>query len=411
MPAADSSQRTSRRSLIPAITVTVVLSLILVIQAAVTPNAQSGAATPVFPREIAAYSWWTGMLSSSSVDAATMVYQNGAGVESMDYPQAVLQGADGGAYRRLDAAESLGIAADQGDPAARVLSADGTFVVVGRADGGGGVEVTRLDGNDRRSVVVGDGLSVIPISIAADGRSVLILTSETTLSRVFDQHFELHGALSLLDLKTGTVRKYADLTDVSAAALSPDGTAIIADARTGLVVVDAVTGQVADVRGSAGAGHLDGDAWSPDGRRFALLDGSILRIIDVTAAEPVEEAVTLQGVESGTAIGWRDPSTVLVHSRADNYSNKSEFSWVDVESGAHEPFASYTPDFTGASLIAPDVARDLVPRWRVDDQKVDRGPPPLALTIPLAVLVGLVAWIVTPRRRRPRSPEAAGAVQ
>ena len=409
MPAADSSQRTGRRSLIPAITVTVALSLLLVIQAAVTPNAQSGAATPVFPREVADYSWWTGMLSSSSVDAATMVYQNGAGVESMDYPQAVLLGADGGAYRRLDAAESLGIAADQGDPAARVLSADGTFVVIGKADGGGGVEVTRLGGNDGRSVVVGDGLSIIPVSIAADGRSVLILTSETTLSPVFDDDFKLHGALALLDLETGTVREYVDLTDVSGAALSPDGTSIVADTGTGLVVLDAATGEAADVRLSADTGRLDGDAWSPDGRRFALLSGSVLRIVDVTAAEPVEEAVTLRGVAFGSAIGWRDTSTVLVHTRAEAEVNDSEFSWVDVASGAREPFASYAPDFPRASLIAPDVARDLVPRWRVDDREVDRGPPPLALTIPLAVLVGLVAWILTPRRRIPRSP--AGAVQ
>jgi hypothetical protein len=283
------------------------------------------------------------------------------------------------------------------------LSADGTFVVVGKADGGGGVEVTRLLDKDRRSVVVGDGLSVIPISIAADGRSVLILTSETTLSPVFDLNFKLHGALSLLDLETGTVRKYADLTNVSAAALSPDGTSIVADTGAGLVVVDAVTGEVTDIRLSAHAGRLDGDAWSPDGGRFALLGGSILRIVDVTAAEPVEETVTLRGVAFGSAIGWRDTSTVLVHTRAEVENNESEFSWVDVESGAREPFASYAPDFTGASLIAPDVARDLVPRWRVDDREVDRGPPPLSLTIPLAVFVGLFAWVVTPRRRRPRS--------
>jgi hypothetical protein len=399
VPVAGSRQRGSRRSLIPAITVAVVLILVVVVQAAVAPNAKPGGATPVFPREVAAYSWWTGMLSSSSVDAATMVYQNGAGVESMDYPQAVLLGAGGGAYRRLDSAESLGISADQGDPAARLLSADGTFVVVGKANMGGGVEVTRLGGNDRRSVVVGDGLSVIPLSIAADGRSVLILTSETILSGVFDDHFKLHGALSLLDLETGAVRDYADLTDVSAAALSPDGTSIVAETGKALVVVDAVTGEVADIRLSADAGRLDGDAWSPDGRRFALLSGSILRIIDVTAAEPVGEAVTLPGVRSGSAIGWRDMSTVLVHTRDGDYDNDSEFSWVDLESGAREPFASYAPDFTGASLIAPDVARDLVPRWRVDDREVDRGPPPLSLTVPLAVLVGLVAWIVTPRRR------------
>lgn len=403
MPVAASRQRTSRRSLIPAITVAVVLILAVVIQAAVASNAKPGVVTPVFPREVAAYSWWTGMLSSSSIDAAAMVYQNGAGVEFLDSPQAVLLGADGGAYRRLDAAESLGISADQGDPAASVLSADGRFVVVGKADGGGGVEVATLRGNERRSILVGDGLSVVPLSIAADGRSVLILTSETVLSPPLDLHFKLHGALSLLDLETGSVRKYADFTDVSAAALSPDGTSIVADTSTGLVVVDVVTGKVADIPLSADAGQLDGDAWSPDGRRFALLGGSILRIVDVTAAEPVEEAVTLQGVASGSAIGWRDTSTVLVHTRAENYTNESEFSWVDVESGAREPFASYAPDFTGASLIAPDVARDLVRLWRVDDREVDRGPPPLSLTIPLAVLAGLVAWVVTPRRRRPRS--------
>ena len=107
MPVAASRQRTSRRSLIPAITVAVVLILGVVVQAALASNTKPGVATPVFPREIAAYSWWTGMLSSSSIDAATMVYQNGAGVEFYDSPQAVLLGADGATYRRLDAAESL----------------------------------------------------------------------------------------------------------------------------------------------------------------------------------------------------------------------------------------------------------------------------------------------------------------
>lgn len=401
MPVAAIRQRMSRRSLIPAITVAGVLVLGVVIQAAVASNATPGVATPVFPREVAAYSWWTGMLSSSPIDAATMLYQNGAGVEFLDSPQAVLLGADGATYRRLDAAESLAIPADRGDPAASILSADGRFVVVGKADGGGGVEVATLRGNERRSILVGDGLSVIPLSIAADGRSVLILTSQTTLSPLIGQQSKLHGALSLLDLETGTARKYPDLTDVSAEALSPDGTSIVAENGRDLVLLDAVTGKVADSPlSSSGAGQLDGDAWSPDGRRFAQLGRNILRIVDVTAAEPVEKVVTLQGVASGSAIGWRDPSTVLVHTWATSDANESEFSWVDVESGAREPFAFYAPGFTGASLIAPDVARSLVPLWRVDDREVNRGPLPLSLTIPPAVLVVLVAWIATPRRRR-----------
>ena len=176
--------------------------------------------------------------------------------------------------------------------------------MVGKADGGGGVEVVTLRGNERRSILVGDGLSVIPLSIAADGRSALILTSQTTLSPLIGQHFKLHGALSLLDLETGTARKYPDLTDVSAAALSPDGTSIVAETGGDLVVLDAVTGKVADTPlSSSGAGQLDGDAWSPDGRRFAQLGRNILRIVDVTAAEPVENVVTLQGV--GRRVGDR----------------------------------------------------------------------------------------------------------
>ncbi|MCU1444060.1 MAG: hypothetical protein JWQ59_2210 [Cryobacterium sp.] len=157
--------------------------------------------------------------------------------------------------------------------------------------------------------------------------------------------------------------------------------------------MNAVTGKGTDTRlSAAGGGQLDGDAWSPDGRRFALLSGKILRVVNLTAAGSAEETVTLPGVASGSAIGWRDLGTVLVHTRAEADTNESEFSWVDVESGAREPFASYAPNFTGASLIAPDVARDLLPVWRVEDRQADRGAPPTLLTIPLAVLLGLVVW-------------------
>ncbi|WP_157156636.1 MULTISPECIES: hypothetical protein [unclassified Diaminobutyricimonas] len=408
MPIAASRQRTSDRSLIPAITVAVILIVIVLVQAAVASVPRLIDAVPVFPRQVAAYSWWTAMHSSSSVDAAIMVYQNGAGVEFLDSPQAVLLGADGTAYRRLDAAESLRIVEDQGDPAASVLSADGTFVVVGKAARGGSVDVTRLQDNNRRSILVGDGLSTVPVSIAADDRLVLILTSESSLSPPHDLNFRLHGALSLLDLKTGTVRAYAGLTDVNAAALSPDGTVIVADTAAGLVVVDAVTGDVTD-RLSAAKGELDGDAWSPDSQRFALLGGTVLRIVNVTAAGSVEETVAVPGITSGSAIGWRDANTVLVHTRDDAYNNESEFSWVDVQSGAREPFASYAPDFTGASLIAPDVARDLIPVWQVDDRQADRGAPPTLLTIPLALLLGYIVWLATPRRRPLRTPVPSAA--
>ena len=96
---------------------------------------------PVFPSTIARYSWYTGLLSNDRFAAATLLYQNGVGVEFMDTPQSVLLSADGRKYRRLDEAESLSIAEDQGDPAVSVLSPDGTFVVIGSAGRTGKVHV------------------------------------------------------------------------------------------------------------------------------------------------------------------------------------------------------------------------------------------------------------------------------
>lgn len=50
-----------------------------------------------------------------------------------------------------------------------------------------------------------------------------------------------------------------------------------------------------------------------------------------------------------------------------------------------------TPNFTGASLVGADAARDLVPHWQIRDRPVDRGPLPPPLGIMLAVIAGLLA--------------------
>ena len=153
---------------------------------------------PVFPSTIAHYSWYTGMLSSDRFDAATLLYQNGVGVEFMDTPQSVLLSADGSTYRRLDEAESLSIAEDQGDPAVSVLSPDGTFVVIGSAGRTGKVHVVSLRDGHTRAVTVGARRTALPLGIGADGRSVLLGTSDDVVDRYAEgnQSRAGHGSIS-----------------------------------------------------------------------------------------------------------------------------------------------------------------------------------------------------------------------
>lgn len=354
-------------------------------------------ADPVFPSTIARYSWYTGMLSSDRFRAASLQYQNGVGVEFMDTPQSVLLSTDGSTYRRLNEAESLSIPEDQGDPAVSLLSPDGTFVVVGSAGRTGDVQVVTLGDGRRRSVPVGEGRTGLPVSIGSDGRTVLLATSEEVVNR-YAEPDDL--GLARLDLRTGQILDYPAIRGVYAAALSPDGSRIIVTSRRGAELVDATTGRVTATLGGARALTLDGDAWSADGRLVALVDRSALVIVDASGPQPVQRHLRLPGMEQATAIGWRDQSTVLVHGFTDLGENTSELYWVDATTGEQESFASYAPNFTGASLIRADAARHLVPRWQVRQRPVDRGPLPLPVGLLLAVTAGLGAAAVAAVLRR-----------
>lgn len=381
--------------------------LALAVPPLLTPPAASPA-TPVFPSTVAPYSWWTGSVSSARLEAAAMLYRNGVGVEFLDAPQAVLLGTDGSTYRRLDLAETLSAPADQGDPARSVLSPDGTFVVVGGPDGQGAVRVTTLRDGAERTLPVGKGRSAIPVGIGADGRSVLLVTGEGELSPLLDADFRLHGQLARIDLLSGVVSTYPELTDVNAAALSPDGTRILLDTAGGLLLADARDGTILDGLTLAGPRHLDGDAWSPDGSRAAVMAGTTLLVVDPT--RPTASArLPITGIDSGAAIGWRDPHTVLVHAATGNGANTSEFLWVDADTGAQETFSTYAPDVTVAALASADVALDLVPRWQVAARPVDRGPLGLGWLALLAGLAGLVSFALTPTRpvTAPREPVTA----
>lgn len=356
-------------------------------------------ANPVFPSTIARYSWFTGMLSSGRIATATLLYQNGVGVEFMDTPQSVLLSADGSTYRRLDEAESLSIAEDQGDPAISVLSPDGTFVVIGSAGRTGEVRVVRLHDGHNRAVDVGAGRTALPVSIGADGRSVLLATSDGVVNRYTDGN---NLGLARLDIETGRLRDYPAVTNVYGAALSPDGSRIVVTSSRGAKLIDAATGRVTATFEASSEVSLDGDAWSPDGTMIALVDGASVAVVDVTD-RPVARRLSLTGMTYGSAVGWRDESTVLVHGVTDSSANTSELYWVDVATGKQTSVASYTPNFTGAALVGPDAARNLIPMWRIEPRTVDRGPFPLVLGLLLAVILGLAGAGTTTIIRRYRA--------
>ena len=86
------------------------------------------------PEELAGYSHLTGSVSSSPPGAVAALWQHGYGVEFPDFPQAVVLGAGGDGYRRVDLAEERAGGETQGDPAPMLLSPDGTRVAVGDHD-------------------------------------------------------------------------------------------------------------------------------------------------------------------------------------------------------------------------------------------------------------------------------------
>lgn len=342
------------------------------------------------PTTIAPYSWYTGMLSTDRFETAILHYQNGVGVEFMDDPQSVLLSADGRTYRRLDQAENATILEDQGDPAFSVLSPDGSFVVVGSSGRVGAVQVVTLRDGHVREVPVGRGRAALPLAIGADGRTLLIGTSSEVVNRYAEGNAV---ALAMLDLETGTLREYPAVTDVWAAALSPDNSKITVATNHGAQLVDATSGRVTATLASTSEVNLDGDAWSPDGTQVALVTGSSLVVADVSSPQPALRRHFLTP-DYGTVIGWRDASTVLVHAFTDTSANTSALYWVDVNSGVSETIASYAPNFTGASMLGVDAARDLIPRWQVGPQPVDRGPLPLYVgLLPLGMGVILAAAV------------------
>lgn len=391
----DSIER-ERPSRLPAVIAALAVAVLLWPLASLT---SSPGGPPVFPRQVASYSWWTPMLGPSEIGTAAMIYQNGFGVEFGDVPQAVVLGADGTTYRRLGAAEARTVRADQGDPADALLSADGTFAVISGPGRDSSVEVLDLRSLSGRAVPIGEGRSAIAVSIDSAGERALLLTSDQDMSRYTNDRMRLSGTLTVLDLTTGASRDLAVERTAQSAAVSPDGEVIAAQVDDRLLVVDASDGRTLhELPGSSG--ELNGDAWSPSGRRFAVVEGRSLRVVDIADGEAAERTVALPDDTWSSLLGWRDERTALLHVSNGDGSNDSWFTWFDVEDGAAQELSAYTADpLTGAALGAPDVARGLVGEWRSVEASSSSPVGPLPIVL-VATIAGLVVWTVTAARSR-----------
>src|SRR5699024_4903071 len=114
----------------------------------------------VLPEPFPAYSHVASTVERDPAGPALLAFTYGVGVEFMDFPQAVVLGADGTTYRRLNTAEAASSGADQGDPAPFLLSPDGTTIAVGTTGRSGRLSVVDLRSGARERYRVREGSSV-----------------------------------------------------------------------------------------------------------------------------------------------------------------------------------------------------------------------------------------------------------
>lgn len=371
------------------------------------------------PRDLAAYSHLTGSVTSSAPGAAVALFQHGWGVELFDFPQAVVLGAGGDAYRRVDAAEDRASAASQGDPAPMLLSPDGTKVAVGAQETADpDVVVVDLLTGEATSHPLPTGQSVLPVAWSHDGTTLAHLLSPEPTNPYTGER--IAGEVGVLDLGDDTT----DLLpgdDVTAVAFSPDGTELaveragtsFADAR--ISVVDLAGGGTRDLEA---VGVLAGPAaWSPDGLLLATTTletsgapagapdpGMPTGLAFVDPAGPsgdadVPEPMQLPLAEAGRVLGWTDAGEVvaLLEVAGDDpcCAEAYDLSRVPLDGAAPQPLmrisdlGSYG---VGRFQLASATVGDL---QVVTPGEVDRGPWPLWLRGGLALLVGLLAWLVS----------------
>ena len=385
------------------------------------------------PRELAAYSHLTGNVSSSAPGPVVALFQHGYGVEFLDFPQAVVLGSGGDLYRRVDAAERRAGGETQGDPAPMLLSPDGTKVAVGDHDTADpDVVVVDLLTGGTTTHPLPTGRSVLPVAWSRDGRTLAHVLSAAPTDPYTGER--ISGEVGLLDLTDDTTDVLAD-DDVTAVAFSPDGTELAveqadtAGTAARLRVVDLASGAERDIDAD---GVLAGPAaWSPDGRLLAITGlepsgapvgvpdtgmPSGLAFVDPSGqGREVPAPLELALAGPGRVLGWTTSDEVVAVLNIEGYDpccGSTAYTLSAVPFDGSEPrtlmrIADLQSYGVGRFQLASATVGDL----RVaDPTDIDRGPWPLPFRGGLALLVGLLAWLVARaivRRRHGSGARAA----
>jgi DNA-binding beta-propeller fold protein YncE len=341
------------------------------------------------------------------------LFQHGYGVEFMDFPQAVVLGAGGDTYRRVDAAEDRAGAETQGDPAPMLLSPDGRYVAVGDHDTDDpDVAVVDLTTGETTTHPLPRGRSVVPVAWSSDGQSLAVLLSADATNPYAGRRIE--GDVGVLDLAS-------DTTDVmegeaTAVAFSPDGSTLAVE-RSGedgrqLAIVDSAGERLVEADGLL-AGP---SAWSPDGKVLAITtvdpaaapapagDPGVptgLAFVDATGSGgEVPEPIDLPVAGPGRVLGWNGPDEVLMLLDAgggDQCCGSDAYSLSGVPLDGSQPgtlmrMSGMQSYGIGRFQLAASAADRL---QVVTPDAVDRGPWPIALRVALALLAGTAVWLVT----------------
>ena len=374
-------------------------------------------ATPAVPEVMAGYSHLTGTVSSSAPGPAVALWQHGYGVELLDFPQAVVLGAGGDSYRRVDVAEERAGSETQGDPAPMLLSPDGTRVAVGdhdteRPD----VVVVDLTTGETTRHALPAGHSVVPVAWSSDGETLASLVSDEATNPYSGGR--ITGSIALLDLPDDSAEVLELDGSATAAAFSPDGSQLAVEQSGGVTVVGLQDG---GRRSLAVDGVLAGPAaWSPDGRLLAVttvepvsappgVDApgvpTGIGFVDPTGrGRSVPEPLALDLTGPGRVLGWAGPREALTV-LADGADDQT-LSVVPLDGAEPRPLMRMSDlgSFgVGRFQLASSVAGSLEV---VDPDGVDRGPWPWALRGVLAVAAGLLAWLIARHfaRGRVRTP-------
>ncbi|GAA1642703.1 hypothetical protein GCM10009790_25290 [Georgenia ruanii] len=415
--------------------------------------ASAGGRPASVPARLADYSYLTGDVSASPPGRAVALYQHGFGVEFMDFPQAVMLGADGDVYRRVGVAEARGGPETQGDAAPMLLSPDGTRIAVGDY-ASSAPDVAVLDPTSGRVKVhpVPGGRSAIPLAWSPDSTLLAYLTTAEPSNPYTGT--AITGDVGVLDARAGTASILPGPPDVRAVAFSPDGTQMaihriepdgtaedwgIPRLGGGTVDIVALDGTVRRQIELPSDRYLSGPAaWSPDGtllatrRQSTECDDQIngwdevpwqrcldqqddTVFVDVAGGgDAVPPALPTGLVGSHGLLGWTDTDEVIV---LDNYPTPGDpeadtaLYWLTAVplDGGEPRRLSAVPGGGNYGVGNFQLATALLPDLQVREAgEVDRGRWPAWLRLGTAALSACVALLATRiiirRTERPAVP-------